>query len=409
MRRFLRATTALGVVLLGLASSTRAAKPTAKKSKEPELPAPDVKLRIEQRPGDYWVMELSNPGTVPLRVDADARLLRLEITPPASVSSAPPPPPKKNEKKKKVTDDPNAPFTCELPSTMRVDGRHLVLPPGGRYLEAFDPRLYCLDRSSRIVEGATIVARLGWTPPKTGALKPPFVVGAPPVPFASASASASVLVASAKEIGALAVVVKPRVAPIPPPVIPSTTAKAVTSAAPSTSASASGSPKKPPPPPPPPPPPKVKSPLVARAGAARSILAEKYADVTFTMRNEGAETVTVYARPQLLSAFVRGPRGLVQLCEGFKVVPAPIIDFVTKLKPGGTWSSTISLASVCPPGTFDYPGLYEVTPILHTQPIANVPTAIVSDVIPEKPQLLRIEEGKKPFHDALPFVLVTSE
>ena len=394
MRWLLRASMPLGVVLLGLASATRAAKPTT--AKAPELPAPDVRLRIEQRPGDAWVMEISNVGTVPLRVDADARLLRLEITPPGAAAPAPTP---KNKAKGKPKDDPNAPFTCELPTSMRADGRHLLLPPGGRYLEAFDPRLYCLDRSSRIVEGATIVARLGWAPPKAGTLKPPFVVAPPPVPFASASVSAPVTVAAAKEIGATSVAVKTKT-PITPPPIPSASA----SAAPSGSASGSGAKG-----PPPPPVAKTKSPLVAHAGAARSVLADKYADVTFVMRNEGADTITVYARPQLVAAYVRGPRGLFAMCEGFSPVPAPIVDFITKLKPGGTWSATVAIMSICPPGTFDYPGLYEVTPLLHAQPIPDVPTAITGDVYADKPQLVRIEEGKKPFHDVLPFVLVTSE
>ena len=417
MRWLLRATTCSRVVLLGLASSTLASSTLAAKpvSKAAELPAPDIKLRIEQRPGDYWVMEISNQGSVPLRVDADARLLRLEITPPASAATTTgaEPPKKAFAKKPTKKDDPRAPVDCELPTTMRVDGRHLVLPPGGRYLEAFDMRLYCLDRSARIVEGATVVARLGWAPPaKAATLKPPFVVGPPPVSFASAATAAPVLVASAKEIGAPSALVKAKTSPAAPTPIPSaavTSVAAMVAASASASASASGSSGKTSKPPPPPPLPKVKSPLVVTGGAARSVLAEKYADVTLVLRNEGAETVTVYARPQLVAAFVRGPRGVAAMCEGFMPPPAPIVDFITKLKPGATWSATVALSSLCPPGTFDYPGLYEVTPLLHAQPIPEVPTAITGDVYAERPQLVRIEEGKKPFHDVLPFVLVTSE
>jgi hypothetical protein len=82
---------------------------------------------------------------------------------------------------------------------------------------------------------------------------------------------------------------------------------------------------------------------------------------------------------------------------------------VTKLAKGATWSATVELSSICPAGTFDYPGLYEVLPLLHAPPIPGVPTAKWGDILAEAPQLLRIEEGKKPYHDVPPYALTTSE
>jgi hypothetical protein len=93
-----------------------------------------------------WVMRVTNQGTVPLRLVADARLIVLEITPRSA----------------------RAPIRCELPADMRPADdmdRVLVLPPGRSYAEGFEPRLYCfgLQAGHALAQGASVVARLGWS------------------------------------------------------------------------------------------------------------------------------------------------------------------------------------------------------------------------------------------------------
>lgn len=375
MSRPRRRLCALGFVI---ASGVGVATAAPKQPVAEVLPPPSISMRVDPRQDDQWVMEISNDGEVPLRIVADARLLRFEITPPATTNAPPPPPePKAKAKAKpkgKAAKPEDAHHVCELPSSMRSADRVLELAPHQRYVEAFDPRLFCLGSSAQLlVPGATVVAKLGWPAPKKGALAPPFAVAPPPPPFASASV-AKPTVASAKELAAASFTLKakpPKPGAKPPPAKPPV--------------------------------------LVGKAGAARSVLVEKDADVTLVVRNESGDDVTVYARPQLVAALVRSPRGDRTLCEGYKPTPAPIVDFVAKLKPGGEWKATVAMVDLCPPGTFDVPGLYEVMPYLKAPPIPTVPKAFVGDVYAREPQLIRLEEGKKPYHDFQPFALVTSE
>jgi hypothetical protein len=376
MSRSLRVALWPVTLLVGIASTAWAAK------KEPPKPAaapPDVKLTVT-RPsaGGAWTMEVANTGGVPLHLDADARLLRLEITPIASASASA----SASGKKKPAAPKTPPHFTCELPAAMRTEGRSLVLEPGKRYLEVFDPRLFCLDETTKLGAGAKVTATLGWAPGK-GALAPPFVVA--PVVSASASASASASdrarVASAKEIAA------PEL-DIPAHVISSPSASTSTS----TSASASAVAKVPPPP---------KPVMVAKGGSARSVYDGKDAAVSIVVTNESASTTSLYARPQVIGVFVRGPRGERTKCEP-QLLPAPIVDFVVTLAPGASWTGDTRLDSLCPQGTFDRPGLYELWPVLHATALPWKPTAFSGDVRAVVPQLLRVETGKLPFHDAPP-------
>jgi len=367
MRRLIGIATWSTALLAGLVSSVNAAKET----KAPPLPAPEVRLSIEPRPlGSLWRMEVSNQGTAPLRLVADARLLRFEIVPPATVPSVAP---KKGAPKPKEP----ASIICELPSSMREDSRTLSLPPGGKYIEAFDPRMFCLGASNKIESGATVIARLGWAPPKQGKLDAPFAVA--PV----SSGSSVMTLAAAKEIAAA------------PLVLDSKTLTAVVPI-PSTSASTSASAK---------PLPKPAPLLEVKGGAAHSAALGNDVSVTIVVSNTSKETRMLYARPQLVSARIRGPHGDVSVCEGPPITPAPIIDFVVTLAPGGSWTATVPLAKLCPQGTLDRAGLYEVTPILNAPPIAKVPKAVTGKLAATTPQLLRIENGKTPYHDTPPLLV----
>ena len=376
MPRPLRVTLASALLLVGTASAVHAAKEPPKPAATP----PEATLAVSAGSASHpykWTLEVSNDGAVPLRLEADARLLRLEIGPlPATSGSA-----SASAPKGKAAPKPPPPTVCELPASMRLEGRLLVLKPGQRYRESFDPRLFCLDAIAKLDAGARVTATLGW-PAGKGALSPPFVLA----PFVSASASALGVssassasagprIASAKELAAPAIEVAPRVA----------SASASSSAATASSAA-------------------PKPALVARAGGARSVYDGKDAELSIVVTNTSGAAQTVYARPQVLGVVVRGPRGERTSCEP-GLVPAPIVDFVVHLAPGAAWTGETRLDSFCPQGTFDRPGIYELWPVLHAPALPWQRSAFSGDVRAVTPQLLRVETGKLPFHDAGPSVV----
>lgn len=327
--------------LLLLAPSVAAAPAAPKKEVAPALPAPDLKLTVEPRPAKPWKVTVSNTGSVPLRIVADVRLLRLSIEAPPSTT-----PLKKGEKAPAATE-------CALPGSMRSDERTLILAPGAKWSDEVDVRLFCLDRVDRLVDGAIVTPRYGWAAPKTGKLAAPFVV----VPE-------STEVASAKELAAGAIVLDASQFTTP----------------------ANGS----------------QGPITAIPGGARSNGSGKDAEATIVLRNISKETKTLYPRPQLVDARVVNPQGQLVSCAGAAITPAPIAEFVTKLGPNATWQATVPLASLCPSGTFDRPGLYFVTPVIHLPPMPDTPKAVTGEIAAERVQLLRIETAPKPFYDAPP-------
>jgi hypothetical protein len=376
MSRPFRVVIASALLLVGSASAVWAAK-------EPPKPAavpPEVSLALTAGSAG-WTLEVANLGAVPMRLEADARLLRLEIaalTTAASASASASASPKG-----KPAPKPPAPTVCELPASMRLEGRTLVLQPGQRYAETFDPRLFCLDAIAKLDAGARVTATLGW-PAGKGALAAPFVVApfvSAPAPSSSASASAGPRIASAKEIAAPPIVIAPRVV--------------ASAAAPSASSAAVPKPAAP------------KPVLVAKGGSGRSIYDGKDAAVTIVVTNESPTAQTVYARPQVIGVVVRGPRGERTRCEpGF--VPAPIVDFVVHIAPGGVWTSETRIDGICPQGTFDRPGIYELWPVLHAPALPWQASAFRGDVHSSAPQLVRVETGKLPFHDAAPRALASA-
>ena len=89
-------------------------------------------------------MRVTNDGSVPVRIVADARFLSLELT-------------RRGEKRAE---------RCELPVAMRPDDwtdRSLVLPAGRAYVETFEPRLYCFTGNAPKALGPTsiVVGHLG--------------------------------------------------------------------------------------------------------------------------------------------------------------------------------------------------------------------------------------------------------
>lgn len=322
-----------------LAASAHVASGAKKEPPPPALPAPEIVLRVEPGTSTKWRVSITNRAASPLRIVADVRVLRLTIEPPAPAF-----PLKKGQKLPAATE-------CALPGTMRSADITLTLPPGEKWVDEFDVRLHCLDRIDKLVPGATVTARFGWAPPKNGKLTAPFAV----VPSSGDLASAKEIVAAPLVLDA---------------------------ALPTPSASS--------------------GPIVASGGASRSVGNGKDIDTTILLRNVSAESQTLYPRPQLVDARVINPRGQETLCAGPPIEPAPIQDFVTKIAPKGIWQSTVILSKQCPDGTFDRPGLYLVMPLVRLPKMPKVINGISGTIIAEKPQLVRVETGIKPFYDAPP-------
>lgn len=309
-------------------------------TKDPPLPAPDVSLQIEPRLATRFRVTITNKGSSPLRLVADVRLLRLTIESVAPTDA--------KKKKKPETSE------CTLPASMRGDDVLLTLPPGSKWVDEFDVRLHCLDLTEKLVEGATVTARFGWSLPKNAKLAAPFAVQ-----------PTTGDVAAAKEIVAAPIVLSSNVMPAP----------AVVNGA-----------------------------IAASGGGARSLGSGKDVDATIVLRNVSGEAKTLYARPQLVEARVINPRGQETPCNGPSMKPAPIIDFATKLANNGTWQATVSISHLCPDGTFDRPGLYQILPSITLPKMPQITNEVSGVVASTKPQLVRIETGSKPFYDAAPTI-----
>ena len=132
----------LGLALLVFAAPAGKPKPEAPVPRPP--PKVDVTLSATTPTGG-WAVKVTNSGTVPVRIVADAALLDLEVTAPTG----------------------GAKVRCALPSDMVPTSdmeRGLVLVPGRSYTEKFDPRLYCFAERevAALVPGATVVAHYGF-------------------------------------------------------------------------------------------------------------------------------------------------------------------------------------------------------------------------------------------------------
>ncbi|MFI5302305.1 MAG: hypothetical protein ACHREM_29790 [Polyangiales bacterium] len=361
----LKSLRAFAVLAMALAIPTivLAAPPAKTKTKASEVPvgrAPRVSLRIEPS-ARLWTLTVTNDDDQPLRLVADARLLRLEVEPEQELEEVPPP--STTTMKKKATAAPKVKHVvCELPSSMREATRTLTLAPGQRYIEGFDPRLYCLSETAALTRGVKLHASLGWKALGRGALGAPFVVGP------ASSSSDAPAIASAKEISAESITLDSDAS-----ATPSVSASSSTAAAPSSSVEVHG-------------------------GPAGSVASADQVSFEIVVTDVAATSVTIYARPQLVGARVRTPTGSVVRCE-HRLAPAPIVDFVTTLAPKERWTAAVVADSICPEHTFDRPGLYEVWPVLHAPAIPHRPAAVHGDLRATSPQWIRVETGTLPFHD----------
>lgn len=137
--------------------------------------------------------------------------------------------------------------------------------------------------------------------------------------------------------------------------------------------------------------------------------------------NTGERPVFVALRSRMLSFHVLGPNGVVR-CQRPSVDHAVPRDLFRTLHHGKHVHMDVLLAEVCPPGTFDRPGLYFAIPELHAdadgrQYGLSAITGLVTTRDPGDPggthqveddaTLIRVTRGRRSFYRARPRQLPT--
>jgi hypothetical protein len=322
-----------------IAAPVKPAKAPVKKVEpvEPALPAPPLSLKVTPGTGGGpWRMQITNNGEGPVRIAADPNLLILELTP-------------ADAKPKFV-----AP-RCVLPDDVRPatdDTRDLVIPPNRSWSSSFDPLFYCFGAKERaaLVPGTSVKASFGWP---TKATKPaaPFVAN--PV-GASVGKVGPVKVLEAEAFTLSEAVIKPPVDTSNDPV-------------------------------------RLTVPEALDAGRGVEL------GTTVTLVNGSDRPITVLFRPDMIQWAVSGPAGSVS-CGFQRTVAAPIRELFVTVPVKGRTETSVLVNAVCPPGTFDEPGIYRLTPKLDTTMVAGRAIGLKTweDIATAKaPLLLRVRAPRK--------------
>lgn len=322
----------LGAIAFGVIASVpavgSAAVKAAKAPPAPELPSAKVMLEVTPASGNApWRLRVTNKDEVPVRIAADARLLVLDLEPPATAATEP------VAKQTKAKAKAPGPIRCILPSDARPSsdqGKDLVLPPSRSWSATFDPLFYCFGARERaaLVPGTTVRASFGWpAAPTAKGVKPQSA------PFGATPVGAGV-----GKVGALKAVVAD----------PVTLAEAV--AEPQAASEATkddvGA---------------MRLSVPATLDAARGV----DLSTTVTLKNEGDRSAVVLFRPSLLQLSVVGPHGTTA-CGEPRIVAAPIRELFATLPARGSAQAAVLVTALCPAGTFDEAGIYRVTPRLDT-------------------------------------------
>jgi hypothetical protein len=340
----------------------------------PSPPAPRVSLRIDAPDlAGPWKMVVTNDGDVPLRFDADGRLLTFEIEAPPDEDSVEPYGKARTLKKKTP---PSA--ICRLPTELRpamvAEDRAVVVPPGARYEEVISPALYCFGETEAkaLVPGARVTAKLGFPSPGTTSAK-----AAPRPPFIAEAATIGAPTTPVKEL----VSTPFTVTGAPPP--------ATTSAASEPSAEDPNGPR-----------------LDFSATSRVDSVDEKAIALKLTVKNVGGRPVPLHVRRDNLVFDVDGPDGSAHCGypSSRRAVPRDGID---SLAPGSTRSLDVWVGEMCPVNVFDRPGLYRIRAGL------TFPASATSDaagawkrtIVTGEPILVRVRQGRLPFYTSPPQIL----
>lgn len=357
------------LLLLLVAPLNLAAKPKAP-AEPPPPPAPDVRLEVapSDDEGATFGLRVVNHAEVPVRLRADARLLRLTIEPPPEGEASDAAPAAKAPKARaRKTSKPKS-TTCALPGDMLPTSgeapRELVLPPGGSWSESFDPALYCFVEHDRkaLAAGGTLVARLGFAPPKpTARARKPMAPRGRFVAVADDDAATS---------------------PIAELVSPSVSIAAAPAPAAPDEPSSDDSPLR------------VEGPARTDATSARA------ATATVVVRNASSSTLLASLRRDRIAFDVDGPGGKTRCAATTPAKRGLSRDLFTTLAPHGARSFDVWLHEVCPKRAFDVVGLYSVTPsISATDGGERFGLAGWTGTAQRAtPILLRLRTAKRPFY-----------
>lgn len=283
-----------------------------------------VVLKVTPSAGGPWTMELMNTGKFPARVYADARLLSFGVVGvPKSEAGKP--------VKVKLYDTAKL-QTCKMPDDMKpAQGdptRLLILKPGEKYVEQFDPLAYCIGTGvlKEFNPGAIVYPHYGWTPPKPVGKKP----ADPKPPFAVEAAQVPEDFAPQKEITGELFFVPPL------PVIEPIDTKGLLVVDPR-------APRL-----------EVTSTEIVDATSARNL------SIKVTAKNVGERDALVHIRNDDYSFEVYTPTHKIVQCDEGISKRGAVREFFHPLKAGKSQSDSMLLAERCPAKTFDRPGLYEV-------------------------------------------------
>ncbi len=293
------------------------AAPGAREPVPPAAEPPHVKLTVEPAETEWtWLVHVESTDSMPIRLVGDARLLSLDITPPAA----------KPPKRGRVTT-----VHCTLPEEMRPSSdeeRVQIVPPKLVYTETFDPRLYCFEpqKAHALTAGAVVVARFGFAPGHARHPAPPFVV---------APADGESGRGGSKEI-----VSEPFTLPDSLPEFDDTRGQS--------------------------PPADTSTPLPTVSTPDR-IDAATLADVSLpiTVTNPTPRPIRLLLRPETIAIDATGPSGTTR-CQ-WLVIPSPIAELFTTLPPKGRSSTEVLVSTLCPAAFFDLPGLYKLRAAIDTR------------------------------------------
>ncbi len=345
---------AIGLLVCAAAAPAQAGD---KAPDAPPLPSPRVSLSlVTPTPTGTWTAVIQNDDQVPVRVVADATHLRLLV--------------RRSDKDRYVQ--------CELPVEMRGSStsRQIVLQPGERYEERFEPALFCWGKlQESLMPGASVTAFLGWEPDKRleRLHKPQHE------PFELEPAQGPATVSSEKQIVSL------------------------TSWLPAPNGEGRAEPAA------------AKTEPVPLGVPRFELLAQHFEDadsfrsasVDLTIKNVGDRAGTIHLRPGAVELRVAGPYGTTAVCAPPSGTHAVARDFFQTIAQGKSSSVQLLVDETCPHATFDRPGLYTIRATLHATQNGHEYglDAVTGDFTAAEPVLLRVRQSTLPYHKHPPRAL----
>jgi hypothetical protein len=323
---------------------------------KPALPVPNVSfVVIAPSPAGPWTMRVTNEDTIPVRIPADQRLLRLDVTPPGE--------------KRRVR--------CSLPYPLRPRSfpkdRALYLEPGQVYEERFDPRLFCFGaREARaLVPGAVVHAFFGWA-------RDPYAVEDLDKP--SGTAPLRALAAPAVTIGRARAGIglgpeEDRREPVAPPTATSEVL---------------GEPQ-----------PDEKAPRLAiEAPRFREAASPNALVISVHAWNAGARPMYVVLRDRMIRVAVDGPTGPFTCAAPQRERDATSRQLFRTLASGQRVTLSARLAELCGNAVFRRPGLYRVTVTVRADESGEARgfAAWTGEARADRATLVRVLSAPEPFH-----------